>query len=116
MKWQYKEQHPFESRKREGEKIRRKYPDRVPVSQKDVFAYCGDCEFKFLTTVIFYLQIIFTQSLLILSKQVLCDETYNKKSDNETWHCWLSFPSVKHFHLPVNLSQSDFDTVRVSTR
>jgi len=32
MKWQYKEQHPFENRKREGEKIRRKYPDRVPVS------------------------------------------------------------------------------------
>lgn len=33
MKWQYKEQHPFESRKKEGEKIRRKYPDRVPVSK-----------------------------------------------------------------------------------
>jgi len=31
MKWQYKEEHPFEKRKSEGEKIRRKYPDRVPV-------------------------------------------------------------------------------------
>merc|ERR1711936_921291 len=31
MKWQYKEEHPFEKRRAEGEKIRRKYPDRVPV-------------------------------------------------------------------------------------
>merc|ERR1712111_212097 len=31
MKWQYKEEHPFEKRRSEGEKIRRKYPDRVPV-------------------------------------------------------------------------------------
>lgn len=33
MKFQYKEEHPFEKRKTEGEKIRRKYPDRVPVSK-----------------------------------------------------------------------------------
>ena len=32
MKFQYKEEHAFEKRKAEGEKIRRKYPDRVPVS------------------------------------------------------------------------------------
>ena len=32
MKFQYKEEHPFDKRKSEGEKIRRKYPDRVPVS------------------------------------------------------------------------------------
>lgn len=32
MKWVYKEEHPFEKRRAEGEKIRRKYPDRVPVS------------------------------------------------------------------------------------
>lgn len=32
MKWQYKEEHPFEKRRAEGEKIRKKYPDRVPVS------------------------------------------------------------------------------------
>lgn len=32
MKFQYKEDHPFEYRKKEGEKIRKKYPDRVPVS------------------------------------------------------------------------------------
>ncbi|KAL2733187.1 gamma-aminobutyric acid receptor-associated protein [Vespula maculifrons] len=31
MKFEYKEGHPFEKRKAEGEKIRRKYPDRVPV-------------------------------------------------------------------------------------
>ncbi|XP_053979928.1 gamma-aminobutyric acid receptor-associated protein [Hylaeus anthracinus] len=31
MKFMYKEGHPFEKRKAEGEKIRRKYPDRVPV-------------------------------------------------------------------------------------
>ena len=32
MKWEYKEEHPFEKRRAEGEKIRKKYPDRVPVS------------------------------------------------------------------------------------
>ena len=34
MKWEYKEEHPFEKRRAEGEKIRKKYPDRVPVSFK----------------------------------------------------------------------------------
>lgn len=33
MKWEYKEEHPFEKRRAEGEKIRKKYPDRVPVSR-----------------------------------------------------------------------------------
>lgn len=37
MKFQYKEEHPFEKRKAEGEKIRRKYPDRVPVSIIHIF-------------------------------------------------------------------------------
>lgn len=32
MKFQYKEEHPFEKRRAEGCKIRSKYPDRVPVS------------------------------------------------------------------------------------
>lgn len=32
MKFLYKEEHPFEKRRCEGEKIRKKYPDRVPVS------------------------------------------------------------------------------------
>ena len=32
MKWAYKDDNPFEARRLEGEKIRRKYPDRVPVS------------------------------------------------------------------------------------
>lgn len=31
MKWEYKEEHPFEKRRVEGDKIRKKYPDRVPV-------------------------------------------------------------------------------------
>ncbi|CAK9298980.1 unnamed protein product [Gordionus sp. m RMFG-2023] len=31
MKWEYKEEHTFDKRKTEGEKIRKKYPDRVPV-------------------------------------------------------------------------------------
>lgn len=34
MKFQYKEEHVFEKRRAEGDKIRRKYPDRVPVSRK----------------------------------------------------------------------------------
>ena len=33
MKFAYKEEHPFEKRRAEGEKIRKKYPDRVPVSE-----------------------------------------------------------------------------------
>ena len=40
MKWQYKEEHPFEKRRAEGEKIRKKYPDRVPVSIIIVFVLC----------------------------------------------------------------------------
>jgi hypothetical protein len=31
MKWTYKEENQFEKRRAEGEKIRRKYPDRIPV-------------------------------------------------------------------------------------
>uniref|UniRef100_A0A8C5WUK6 Uncharacterized protein n=1 Tax=Laticauda laticaudata TaxID=8630 RepID=A0A8C5WUK6_LATLA len=37
MKFQYKEDHPFEYRKKEGEKIRKKYPDRVPVSREAIY-------------------------------------------------------------------------------
>jgi len=31
MRWEYKEENTFEKRRAEGEKIRKKYPDRVPV-------------------------------------------------------------------------------------
>merc|ERR1712183_793815 len=45
MKWQYKEEHPFEKRRAEGEKIRRKYPDRVPVIvEKSPKARIGDLD------------------------------------------------------------------------
>jgi len=40
MKFQYKEEHPFEKRRSEGEKIRKKYPDRVPVSRFVSFEMC----------------------------------------------------------------------------
>ncbi|XP_017299195.1 uncharacterized protein LOC103508318 isoform X2 [Diaphorina citri] len=47
MKFQYKEEHPFEKRKAEGEKIRRKYPDRVPVIvEKAPKARIGDLDKK----------------------------------------------------------------------
>merc|ERR1712023_47525 len=47
MKWQYKEDHPFEKRRAEGEKIRRKYPDRVPVIvEKSPKARIGDLDKK----------------------------------------------------------------------
>ncbi|CAG0919608.1 unnamed protein product [Notodromas monacha] len=47
MKWQYKQQHPFEKRQQEGEKIRRKYPDRVPVIvEKAPKAHIGDLDKK----------------------------------------------------------------------
>merc|ERR1712243_258938 len=46
MKWQYKEEHPFEKRRAEGEKIR-KYPDRVPVIvEKSPKARIGDLDKK----------------------------------------------------------------------
>ncbi|NXO01120.1 GBRAP protein, partial [Rhinopomastus cyanomelas] len=35
MKFLYKEEHPFEKRRCEGEKIRKKYPDRVPVRAEE---------------------------------------------------------------------------------
>jgi hypothetical protein len=31
MKWEFKEEKTFEKRREEGERIRKKYPDRVPV-------------------------------------------------------------------------------------
>jgi GABA(A) receptor-associated protein len=31
MKWEFKEEKAFSSRREEGERIRRKYPDRVPI-------------------------------------------------------------------------------------
>lgn len=39
MKWQYKEENSLEKRKAEGEKIRKKYPDRVPVSEEILFVF-----------------------------------------------------------------------------
>jgi hypothetical protein len=39
MHFHYKEEHPFEKRRAEGDKIRKKYPDRVPVSA-DFCCYC----------------------------------------------------------------------------
>jgi hypothetical protein len=42
MKWEYKEEHPFEKRRAEGEKIRKKYPDRVPVNIANLFSiFCA---------------------------------------------------------------------------
>lgn len=50
MKFQYKEEHPFEKRRAEGDKIRRKYPDRVPVSVKFYFFLDGEIrKIKWLT-------------------------------------------------------------------
>jgi len=47
MKFQYKEEHPFEKRRTEGEKIRKKYPDRVPVIvEKAPKARIGDLDKK----------------------------------------------------------------------
>lgn len=44
MKFQYKEECPFEKRRAEGDKIRRKYPDRVPVS---ISQYSKSISFSF---------------------------------------------------------------------
>ncbi|KAK1787750.1 hypothetical protein P4O66_016249 [Electrophorus voltai] len=47
MKFMYKEEHPFEKRRSEGEKIRKKYPDRVPVIvEKAPKARIGDLDKK----------------------------------------------------------------------
>jgi len=47
MKFQYKEEHAFEQRKEEGEKIRKKYPSRVPVIvEKAPDARIGDLDKK----------------------------------------------------------------------
>lgn len=46
MKFQYKEEHPFEKRRAEGDKIRRKYPDRVPVSRFFFIFFQTDCEIR----------------------------------------------------------------------
>uniref|UniRef100_A0A8C3PC63 GABA type A receptor-associated protein n=2 Tax=Testudinoidea TaxID=8486 RepID=A0A8C3PC63_CHRPI len=47
MKFLYKEEQPFERRRCEGEKIRKKYPDRVPVIvEKAPKARIGDLDKK----------------------------------------------------------------------
>jgi len=47
MKFQYKEDYPFEKRRAEGEKIRHKYPDRMPVIvEKAPKARIGDLDKK----------------------------------------------------------------------
>uniref|UniRef100_A0A3B4C6B5 GABA(A) receptor-associated protein b n=1 Tax=Pygocentrus nattereri TaxID=42514 RepID=A0A3B4C6B5_PYGNA len=47
MKFVYKEEHLFEKRRSEGEKIRKKYPDRVPVIvEKAPKARIGDLDKK----------------------------------------------------------------------
>ncbi|CAH1800559.1 unnamed protein product [Owenia fusiformis] len=47
MNWKYKEEHPFEKRKAEGEKMRKKYPDRVPVIvEKEPKARVADLDKK----------------------------------------------------------------------
>uniref|UniRef100_A0A8C5MEE5 Gamma-aminobutyric acid receptor-associated protein-like 1 n=1 Tax=Leptobrachium leishanense TaxID=445787 RepID=A0A8C5MEE5_9ANUR len=47
MKFVYKEEHAFEKRRSEGEKIRKKYPDRVPVIvEKAPKARIGDLDKK----------------------------------------------------------------------
>jgi len=47
MKWQYKEENPFEKRRAEGEKIRKKYPDRIPVIvEKAPKCRLADCDKK----------------------------------------------------------------------
>lgn len=55
MKWEYKEEHPFEKRRAEGEKIRKKYPDRVPVGRARDWSKTY-CQFMilFLTSVDYY--------------------------------------------------------------
>ena len=42
MRWQYKEENSFEKRRSEGEKIRKKYPDRVPVCIADADVNSSD--------------------------------------------------------------------------
>lgn len=36
MRSKFKDEHPFEKRKAEAERIRQKYADRIPVSRHDV--------------------------------------------------------------------------------
>ena len=49
MKWKYKERHTFEKRKMEGEKMRVKHPDKIPVIvEKSPTAKVGPFEQRFL--------------------------------------------------------------------
>lgn len=42
MKWQFKEDKCFEKRREEGERIRKKYPDRVPVRKLDTHLFLSE--------------------------------------------------------------------------
>jgi hypothetical protein len=69
MKFQYKEEHPFEKRKAEGEKIRRKYPDRVPVSStlisRLITKALWRCWYSYSTHVILNFGKLFAKSVII---------------------------------------------------
>ena len=56
MKWEFKEEKAFDRRREEGERIRKKYPDRVPVvinflfvnhTQKSVLFTNSNCFYYF---------------------------------------------------------------------
>lgn len=56
MKFQYKEEHPFEKRRAEGDKIRRKYPDRVPVSRNFFFFFLFICSLFWIFYIFFVIE------------------------------------------------------------
>lgn len=63
MKFLFKEDHPFEKRRAEGDKIRRKYPDRVPVSSLNIDLKIGEIETQLKNGDL----IVFSHSLLCIS-------------------------------------------------
>lgn len=80
MKFQYKEEHAFEKRRAEGDKIRRKYPDRVPVStyflylvyfyicMRTLYCICSVCVcvFELFVCMRLFCVVLFSSVLLLL--------------------------------------------------
>lgn len=79
MKWQYKEEHPFEKRRAEGEKIRKKYPERVPVSIQimDEIASAG-AALRFGSSTSWFGKLVSTSALHLLCLMVLAENLYSK--------------------------------------
>uniref|UniRef100_A0A8C8W2K4 Gamma-aminobutyric acid receptor-associated protein-like 1 n=1 Tax=Peromyscus maniculatus bairdii TaxID=230844 RepID=A0A8C8W2K4_PERMB len=92
MKFVYKEEHPLEKRRSEGEKIRKKYPDRVPViEEKAPKARIGDLNKK---------KYLVPSDLTVVPRWVSCTRNTTKKTSFYTLPTVMKVSTVWEAAVP----------------